>query len=259
MLVEVEQEQEPVHPILDAVARNDVGHLHAIIRKFKEKIDECDTQGRTAVYLAAKSNFKEALSLLIEAGACVSTPSANGWTPLHAAAQENAMEALDVLLAQSGVVKNYANNKKKWTPLHLAAAKSEPAIVKKLLNAGCDRTRRDSENQTPEDLAKSKGRGEDVLNLFQSPPLPNTDRPKPSVAWMTAMVEGMDKKEHRHLRREEEKRNARGVESNPHSWPMQRLRQLDANQRAKERGAEPHLEGVEILDGCGKNFSVSYK
>jgi ankyrin repeat protein len=105
-------------------------------------IDQPDSDGNTALWVAARLSKVESVRLLLAAGADPSIRGQRGWTPLHCStfcwSGRDDTEVARVLLAH-GADANSVAPEYGETPLHYAVrvAKS-PALVQLLLDAGAD-------------------------------------------------------------------------------------------------------------------------
>lgn len=99
-------------------------------------VNQTDSQGWTALHVAAQSGALEVMAELLAAKASVNVKDKSGWTPLHLAAQTDHEDAVSKLLSNGADVN--AKNSDGWTPLHCAAANNFPKIIVKLLDKGAD-------------------------------------------------------------------------------------------------------------------------
>lgn len=117
--------------------------------------DATDSDGRTAVFLAAATNAPELVRALLEAGARPDTPDSYGTTPVNIASY-NGNEAVVKQLLKYDLAINH-RNKLGVTALNAAAKMGYMGIVKKLLAAGADPTIATNDGETPEERAKAAG------------------------------------------------------------------------------------------------------
>uniref|UniRef100_A0A8C5C8E9 Ankyrin repeat domain 52 n=1 Tax=Gadus morhua TaxID=8049 RepID=A0A8C5C8E9_GADMO len=173
----------PVSP-LHLAAYN--GHCEAlrVLTETLVSLDVRDSQGRTALYLAAQRGFARCVEMLLKHGAtCLLKDYRRKWTPLHAAAAEGHMDSLLILvnreesadildstdiqgqtalmlaalgshtdcvhiLLEKGAAANSAD-KKGCTALHRAAVMGSEGCVCALLEHGAAALGRDSQGRTP--------------------------------------------------------------------------------------------------------------
>lgn len=92
-------------------------------------IGESDSWGHTALFLAAASNYKEIVALLLKRGANPVLTDRLGNTPLHKAAYLGHTAIVQLLLADPrGREAQFILNKEGWTPLAIALAKNFSAM-----------------------------------------------------------------------------------------------------------------------------------
>jgi hypothetical protein len=109
---------------------------HWCFRKAGANVDAADSQGNTALHLAALHGFADAVAALLSAGADVNKPRQDGRRPLHAAAEHGHTAALQLLLRAGATVDALSATGE--TPLLRAAQQGQLAVVDLLLLAGAD-------------------------------------------------------------------------------------------------------------------------
>ncbi|XP_031557780.1 B-cell lymphoma 3 protein-like [Actinia tenebrosa] len=125
-------------------------------------LDARDYKGFSALHLAAKGNFVDAVGLLINFGANVDLPDATaGRTAVHHAIEDNNFGMLRVLLFDYKANVN-AQRCDESTPLHIAAGRGLLEMSAMLLAAGADLSIPNCENETPLDNAT-----EEVINVLK--------------------------------------------------------------------------------------------
>ena len=102
-----------------------------------------DGRGGTPLHHAALANRTESVRVLLEAGADVDARHETGATALHSAAGHWGPPATVDLLVEACADVN-ARDENGETPLHRAITNGNPAVVRRLLELGADRTRVDS-------------------------------------------------------------------------------------------------------------------
>ncbi|MBL8752393.1 MAG: ankyrin repeat domain-containing protein [Planctomycetes bacterium] len=100
---------------------------------------------------AALCTDREALRILLDAGAPVGVTGRDGYTPLHWAVFWDAPDCVELLLERGAEVSPAAANG--LTPLHEAVRCSHPEQAGRLLRAGADRTKKDQQGKLPLDYA----------------------------------------------------------------------------------------------------------
>ncbi|KAI3449570.1 hypothetical protein Pfo_006235 [Paulownia fortunei] len=94
-------------------------------------LNSVNSQGQTAMHLAAIHGQVEALQFLVSVGSDVDITDCEGWTPLHYAAQEGDVEAVEHLLNHS-VFAKYAVTKEGKTAFALAVDKANSDLYDSL-------------------------------------------------------------------------------------------------------------------------------
>jgi ankyrin repeat protein len=145
--------------------------LQALIDGGAKVDEECERDQTTALHAAAASGRREALEILLRAGANPNVQQQNGWTPLIFAAkagQPKIREAeyagiVQALLAHG--VKVDVQQEDGWTALMEAAHEGRAEIVRILLEAGANPDLKNADGETARTLAAKADRA-DVLRLL---------------------------------------------------------------------------------------------
>jgi ankyrin repeat protein len=131
-----------------------------------------DSDGRTALHLAAQFRSAEVVKTLLEQGAGVNLGDSDGRTALHLAAQFGSAEVMKTLLEQGADVNLKTKSGRTaasrgwtprgWTALHFAVAqclvfrianrRGDVEVVKTLLEQGADANLGATDGRTPLDL-----------------------------------------------------------------------------------------------------------
>ncbi|MDR3285653.1 MAG: ankyrin repeat domain-containing protein [Holosporales bacterium] len=139
--------KEDVYQYFTAI---DEGRYKYAKELFSKKKDAKDSHGNTLLHRAAYRENIVAVKILLAAGAKIDNC---GHTPLHEAVSTNRhTEVVKVLLA-AGADKDTSYGG--WTLLHFAARLGRTEIVKVLLAAGANKTLKNTNGDTPRDLAWS--------------------------------------------------------------------------------------------------------
>jgi ankyrin repeat protein len=117
-------------------------------------IDTPNSAGQTALMYAAAAGKTENVALLLKLGADPNRKSVKGFTPLFFAIQAHDLAAVDRLLAAGADVK-YKNVD--TTALHIAMFENEPAIVRRIVEAGGDLNDWNREGAQPLHVAIQNG------------------------------------------------------------------------------------------------------
>ncbi len=152
-----------------AAAMGDLPQLEKCLAAGREAVEMYSTDGWTPLHLAAYFRRKEAVKLLLDAGAPVLARSTNALNnhPLHAAAAGKSRDIIAMLLERGADVN--ATQAAGWTALHAAAQNGDAEMVKVLLAAGANANLRADNNQLPLDLALGGGHQSVVDLLMEAP------------------------------------------------------------------------------------------
>ncbi|OIT18679.1 PREDICTED: uncharacterized protein LOC109222443 [Nicotiana attenuata] len=112
-------------------------------------LNSIDSQGRSAIHIAAIHGHVEVLQFLVSVGSDPDMLDSQGWTPLHFAVNQGHVEAVDFLLNHSNFAK-YAVTKQGKTAYELAIDKGHSELYDIL--------------QLGDTLQKAAGKG-DVINI----------------------------------------------------------------------------------------------
>jgi uncharacterized protein len=144
------------------------GHVE-VLRWLADKgvaLNEWNTQGCTALWLACLDGRTSAVRLLLERGADPSIAGPCGGTPLMTATQTGHLEVVRVLLGNpSGETTINERDEGGATALWWACSYGRGGFVRALLESGADPTMADTNGRIPMDIAK------------QDPPPPLPDHP----------------------------------------------------------------------------------
>ncbi len=172
----------------------------AAIKNHKDKLDDTNGRGNTALHIAALRGVADVVALLMAEGLDPSQPNSEGETPVYIASQEGHTEVitqlaehdpellkvkdhggntiitaavinmraelLDMLFEKVPGIINEQNNEGK-TALIYASEYGEIELVKKLLKAGADPSIKDQENKSAAMWAKEWDHTE-IVNLLEN-------------------------------------------------------------------------------------------
>ena len=140
--------------LFDAVARGDEGEVRNLVES-GVSVDGKDRDGRTALHYAVLNGRMEMAKLLLELGPSADSADRNRWTPLHFAAQDYRPEVVKLLLS-AGATVDVADTDGN-TPLWRAVfdSRGRRDVIKLLMDAGADKTRKNLHGVSPEDLSRT--------------------------------------------------------------------------------------------------------
>lgn len=180
--------------LIEAAANGRARDARAILDKAPELITATDSDGFTALHLAARpgsngvyrfEDYSATVALLIARGADVNARSEKySMTPLHSVTSYNIpsgnltfngrpyqaylremqLRSLDLLLENGAHVN--ARAVKNMTPLHWAAVCGHPNMVRVLLANGADAAAQTTDGKTPLDLAREE-QYSDIVELLE--------------------------------------------------------------------------------------------
>jgi ankyrin repeat protein len=130
----------------------------------EDTIEMTDTDGETALHVAAKAGHKDVVESLLNYFPDISIRDADGYTLLHSAVcgdKEDIVRLLLLDLAAHPSTKNDAGS----TPLHTAVKNSNETIVRMLLESHAEISTSDNDGQTALGLASSIG-DENIVRLL---------------------------------------------------------------------------------------------
>ena len=144
----------------EACALGDLAQVERQLTADPDLLHVLSSDGYPPLGLAIFFHHPDVARLLIERGANVNTPAANAQrvAPVHAAAAASDHATMRLLL-QGGADPN-AQQQMDYTPMHGAASRGDVEMAKLLLEHGAERHPKASDGQTPADVARSHGHPE---------------------------------------------------------------------------------------------------
>jgi len=121
----------------------------------RKVLEKRNRKGETALHSAAVRGDKEAVVKLLGEGANPNTVDNAGWSPLHEASIAGRVDLVKLLL-EAGASPNLHAQEENLTPLHDAAANGHLEVVRLLVARGADVRARNSQGQTPVQVARSE-------------------------------------------------------------------------------------------------------
>lgn len=132
--------------LLRAAERGDAALVRRLLRS-GESVALRDSDGWTALHIAAAATSRRVVALLVDAGAAIDARTRDGDTPLHWAVR-NRRAANALLLLERNASPTVMNNDGE-TPLHIAALRGDRDLVIALIARGALPAARDNEGRTP--------------------------------------------------------------------------------------------------------------
>ncbi|TGK24122.1 ankyrin repeat domain-containing protein [Leptospira yasudae] len=162
--LDISKEIYEIHPernLFEAAALGDLEEVKKIVSSSADSINSFSKDGWSALHLAAYFGHLEVAKFLISSGADLSLTSKSklsfGNTALHSAVATG-KKAIVELLLEKGADANALQNPGSITPLHVAASRpGSLEIIQLLLKKGADKSKRSSEDQTPQAIALERG------------------------------------------------------------------------------------------------------
>ncbi len=155
-------------PLQQAAKDGDLEKVRAVMQKkwwrAAPDIDFGDDWGCTALHYAAEGENRELVEWLLEKGADVGAVNRFGHQPLHNAARHGRTEMVATLLECGAALDAPAGGD--GSALHLACQRARLETTRLLLECGADRTIRNKDGQTAEELARTT-RNEALIALFE--------------------------------------------------------------------------------------------
>lgn len=134
-------------PLMFAAEKGDLGTVQALLTTPGISIDERQTDGTTALIIAASHGKADIVRALIDRGAYPNIADADGWTALMYAAQTDDVETTQALLNAPTII----IDKRKTdgaTALIIAATHGNADVVKALINRGANPNVADDDGRT---------------------------------------------------------------------------------------------------------------
>ncbi|XP_026855171.2 ankycorbin isoform X2 [Electrophorus electricus] len=133
--------------LLSAVEHGEAEKVTTLLTKKGTCATKLDSEGKSALHVAATRGQAECLAVILAHGADVSVVDASGSTALHLAAKNNQLECAKKLIQAKCMVD--AQDSSGRTALHLAAASGNIGIVQLLCEHKCSLNLKDADGLTP--------------------------------------------------------------------------------------------------------------
>lgn len=125
-------------------------------------IEKRNLKGETSLHASTVKGDLNTVSKLLQGGSNPNTVDNAGWSPLHEAAIAGRTDLVELLL-QHGASPNLHAAEDNVTPLHEAASAGFIDVVKLLVARGADTKAKNSQGQTPRDVAA----GEEIVEALE--------------------------------------------------------------------------------------------
>ena len=126
----------------------DAAKVAEILKAGREKIDDLDETGHSAMHFAARYGFNDCLEVMFSYGASPDIASRDGETPAFEAARNGHLQTLK-FLESKGANLAFRNPKNNRGLLHAAAVESQVEVMDYLLKKGFSSSDRDKNDDTP--------------------------------------------------------------------------------------------------------------
>ncbi|XP_036385988.1 ankycorbin isoform X2 [Megalops cyprinoides] len=133
--------------LLSAVEHGEADKVTSLLTKKGASAVKLDSEGRSALHVAATRGQAECLAVILAHGADASVMDASGFSALHLAAKNNHQECAKKLIQSKCVIDALDSSGK--TALHHAAASGSVVIVQLLCEHKCPVNLKDTEGFTP--------------------------------------------------------------------------------------------------------------
>lgn len=130
--------------------------MNMLLHEFDADHEIGDNAGRTALHLASKSGHREAVKILIAAGAVINSTTPDGYTPLHWCCWDGHLNVAKLLYEAGADIEHptkFGN-----TPLHKAIEKKRVDVIKWLLFKGANVSAVNKSSMYPLDILKYNDR-----------------------------------------------------------------------------------------------------
>jgi ankyrin repeat protein len=173
-------EPESATPALLAAAGGDEDDAAgvALLLKHKAKVNARGREGRSALHQAAYAGHADIAQALIDAGADVHARDALERTALLEAARGGRLATFEALIAARAAVDAVDRDGSDALQLAARAEHASSPLVRRLLELGADRERRDGDGKRALDHAAAAGRWTLVVALDPDYPLPSAVQPE---------------------------------------------------------------------------------
>lgn len=148
------QSNSGTSPLHLVVAANDVERIAALFQCSGLNVNVKDKDGWCPIHIAAKSGSLQAVQALSGMDDIdINAQTKAGWTALHLAIQYNHID-IAMFLLSIPVISLKPRTVEGWSALHIAGMARCWPVFEELVARGLDRTEKDKEGRTPDDLSK---------------------------------------------------------------------------------------------------------
>lgn len=156
-LADLLRQRSPALSIHEAAATGDLEAVRQLLASRPDLVNAFSGDGYSPLHLACFFHQPEVARYLVDQGAEVSAPSANGQhvRPLHSAAAARSSELVALLLEKGADINAAQANG--FTALHAAAHQGDEVLIKMLLERGADINAIAHDGTTPMEQALRQG------------------------------------------------------------------------------------------------------
>ncbi|MDN5247658.1 MAG: ankyrin repeat domain-containing protein [Wolbachia endosymbiont of Tyrophagus putrescentiae] len=134
--------------LINAVKQSNLDKVKEYVNK-GANVETKDSNGSTALHIAAKSGNLDITRFLLDKGADFNAQDSLGFMPLHLAVEHGHLDIVKSLVEKGADVDAYQGGYSYSTALHLAAQKGHLDVIKYLIEKGANHKATDRDGKTP--------------------------------------------------------------------------------------------------------------